>query len=148
MSFSSMYAGKQADLVAALAQDPHPNFQYGGDLGKLTQDYLAAVAALVNPARSVIVEASGHADDYSLSLTVRVVTVHHPVPVPAAAEEASDVTEDKPAAGTSTWTAHEGLAGVETAHAAGYVSELPDAATHHPEAKADTSPLYANPAPF
>jgi hypothetical protein len=121
MSFSSTFAGKKADLVAALAQDPHPNFQYGGDLGVLTQDFLARVAELVKDDYSVIVEASGHAAGRGelghVSLTIRVVTVDHPVP--------------------------------KASQQADYVQELPDAATHHPD-QAPAQPVtgtYAQGAP-
>jgi hypothetical protein len=105
MSFSSTFAGKKADLLTALAQDPHPNFQYGGDLGVLTQDFLARVAELVKDDYSVIVEASGHAAGRGelghVSLTIRVVTVDHPMP--------------------------------KASQQADYVAEAPDAATHHPD---------------
>jgi len=78
MSFSVIHAGPQPDVAAKLAADPHPNFQYGGELGALTRKYLADVVALAGEARTTIVEANGHADGGqahgNVSLTIRVLT--------------------------------------------------------------------------
>lgn len=125
MSFSSQFAGKQADLVTALDQDPHQQFAYGGELGKLTQDYLKAVAQLCNTEASVYVEANGHNDPRVLSLNVRVTTVYHPMP---AASHHADYVSEHPDAATHH-PDHHGDKDAEGTLAGGHIVDDPNTTT-------------------
>ena len=82
MSFSTSTAGTR-DEVAAFFDDPEVSpRKYGEELGKLTADYLAAVAKLAGADRKVLVETNGHADTggdeakRAAQVTIRVVTLY------------------------------------------------------------------------
>jgi hypothetical protein len=75
MSFSLTAVGKHADVRAKLL-DTNNARRSGGALGELTADYLAAVVDLAGDKKDLIVEANGHSDDYSTSLTIRVAQDH------------------------------------------------------------------------
>lgn len=78
MSFSANYAGPQTAVEERLAT-PKENwdpFTHGGELGALTKEFLSKVVGLVSPDKTLVVESSGHADSNTLSVNVKVVTVH------------------------------------------------------------------------
>lgn len=79
MSFSANFAGPRPAVLERIAQPKeggYDPFAHGGELGALTKEYLGKVAALVGEDKTLVVESSGHADTNTLSLNVKVVTVH------------------------------------------------------------------------
>jgi len=76
MSFGAVFAGRHDEVSEAIAREDGSPFTHGGDLGALTREYLGKVAALSPADKRLIVEASGHVDAHTVSLNVRVVTVH------------------------------------------------------------------------
>jgi len=72
-----MYVGQLAEGAGGAAGGTRDALSYGGTLGELTREYLSKVAALAGR-KSVIVEASGHADDNlgdaHVQVTVRLLT--------------------------------------------------------------------------
>lgn len=73
MSFFLTAVGKHVDVKAKLIG---VNNARGSALGELTADYLASVVDLAGEGKDLIVEANGHSDEYSTSLSIRVAQDH------------------------------------------------------------------------
>ncbi len=84
MSFSRVFAGPASEFVVdaerVVAESPsevRDSFSYGGELGRLTREYLTNVARIAGE-RAVFIEANGHAVDNAapgtevVSLVIRV----------------------------------------------------------------------------
>jgi hypothetical protein len=77
MSFAAQYAGKQEAVIERIkAVGDGDSFAYGQKLGALTKEYLANVVALIDPERTLVVTSSGHSDKNTMSLDVKIMTIH------------------------------------------------------------------------
>lgn len=75
MSFSVMHAGTTQEVSDKLGAKPHPQLQYGRELGELTQTFLRGVVDMIGPEYTVVVEASGHGEPGSqATLDIRIRT--------------------------------------------------------------------------
>lgn len=65
MSFAISFAGTPEEAVAHLRDENTPIRKHGDELGRLTAEYLAAVANQVDDDRRIFLEANGHSDQWA-----------------------------------------------------------------------------------